>query len=150
MTFNRMTLQYKWDVYLLTAWFKTPEYYMYSIRINFIEKYKVSLEDCAELIRFPKGYIFKAIRVQPWICAQLPGLSKVLWDKDLSDVFDMANELKTSTYGSQIKSNHCITNDERNDLHRTVNARIATNKFKKEQNVLYQSYNRNNQWLVTK
>lgn len=145
-----MNLQYKWDVYLLIAWFNTPELRMYKLRLHFLEKYNVTLEDCAALYRFPHEYICKSVQVQPWICHKLYEISKVLFNKDMSDVFDMANELKTSSYGSNITKNETISRDEKNDLRKTRYARQTVAKQTQEYHDNWEAHKLSNQWGITK
>ena len=89
------TTQFKWDVYLLTMWFKKPAFKMLWVVDNFLRDEKITVEQYIELKRVPRGYIPSSIRVEPFVCS-IPKLGSRLYDLKIEDVFDLALKLKNS------------------------------------------------------
>ena len=145
-----MNLQYKWDIYLITAWFTKPHYKLWKLCKEFKEKYDVTWEDCNELKRYPTAYLSVGVRVQPWICAALPKISNVLWNKEITDVFDMANDLKDSSYGSHIKSNNIILKEDAKEIRQSKEVSRQFIKESKKFKENWDANKRSNQWGVTK
>jgi hypothetical protein len=137
-------------VYLLTAWFTKPHYKLWKLCKEFNEKYNVTREDCSELKRYPTAWFSSSVLVQTWTCAKLPVISSVLWSKDVSDVFDMANDLKESNYGSHIKDNKVIYKKDAKEIRQS---KEVDRQFIKESKKVSDNWNANklsNQWGVTK
>jgi hypothetical protein len=145
-----MELQQKWDIFLMTAWYKTPGMSMLHAKYNFLNKYQKTQEDCIELRRFPWSYASCMQRVQPWICCNLPKLSTILWERDMSDIFDLADKLKTSKMDCVGGLHRMMDKNERYHAEKLTRQEKRLRKAQRIHCNNYTSRLRSNQWLITK
>ena len=149
-----MNLQFKWDVWLITAWFNRPSYYMGSISDEFRHKHNLEFdsEEIRQLKRYPYNYADRKRRVQPWICNALKKLSNVLWNCEISDAFDIAEQLAKTNIDSPFIPviNYLVTEEEKADEIRTKNFLKRKKKADATHQQNWDAHKRSNQWGVTK
>lgn len=96
-----MTKQQKWDCFLITSFYKRPGLPMYQI----INIYNRPIEG---LLRTPKGFLQNGFPCRAFVCNCLKKLSSILWDKSISDAYDIAitlpNSYDTSIHSEPIRS----------------------------------------------
>ena len=145
-----MKLQYKWDVYLLTGWFNHPGVRIVNFQRHFLLKNKLTMDDCESLLRFKTIDGSQFVRVQPFICAQLPKLSKILWNSDISDIFDIADKLTLSNLDVNGSKYRMLTADELKEHHKTKKIHKHAMCSSALMQINYDANLKSNQWHVCK
>lgn len=104
---NKLSLQYKWDVYIWTQALKHSQAKLYFHVMAFMEKHNLDEETFKALLRVPRDqYPAKHETAETFIINGIPKLKAWVFDKDISDVFDIASKLEGTSidsvsYGSQ-------------------------------------------------
>jgi len=142
------TLQFRWDVYLLTNFFKHPGYKVSWLVDTFIQKHKLTMDDYLQLKRIPRGFIPASMRVEPFVANSFSKLSKIIYQIKLEDVFDIALKLKNSKIDT--KANPKISMIDTKDYrkaYKQMKINLSAKEFEKN---LYESQKASNQWHITK
>jgi hypothetical protein len=107
-----MTLQYKWDVWMLTCFFTKQDITCGQAFVMFCEKNKIEFSCAKELKRTPSAFVSKkTIRV---FCLSYLGekFRNYLWTKTIDEIFDIAAELQTSNVQFCAKSSVISKSDK--------------------------------------
>lgn len=102
-------MQYKWDVKLLTNFFNAPNYKIYFIFFNFVRDNNLKIEDYKKLKRIPiadNAYVYKSTDVYLFVASRLKPIYDYIESKDITDVFDIADKLKTSNVDTRLQRDH--------------------------------------------
>lgn len=146
------TDQMKWDRFLVHSFFTSPSVKTYRIAHQFQELHNLSEEQFFALKRVPSR-IYPHMRVEfsRFVCAHLPTIAKVLWQKNKEDSDKIALAInKTNVDTRKVAADENKLRSDRNAIRSNVSvgARVARKIELFNQN--WKSYNRNNQWGVTK
>jgi hypothetical protein len=142
------TMQFRWDVYLLTHFFTKPAFKLYWVVDNFMKKYELTMDDYLALKRVPRGFIPSNIRVEPFVANAFSRLSRIMYDIGIDDVFDVALRLKNSNIDTKPFSR--ISMIERKEYAQAKSKMNVNREIKEFTNHLYESQKASNKWHVAK
>jgi hypothetical protein len=92
-----MQLQYKWDVFMLTRFYRKPDQRMGFIVTEFKQRYMCDDDALTALLRVPKSPTMLRRPVTAFIGIHLKKIADICWKSSVDDVFDIAEKLKSST-----------------------------------------------------
>ena len=142
------TLQFKWDVYLLTHFFTKPAFKLRWVVDDFIRKNRLTVEEYINLKRVPRGYIPGEIRVEPFVANSFSRLSRIMYDISIDDVFDVALKLQGSRIDTKGWSKiPMVDRKEHQEARKQMKRNREINELT---NHLYESQKLSNQWHITK
>ena len=146
------TDQMKWDRFLVHSFYNAPGVKTYRIAHQFCDLHNMSDEHFFALKRVPSR-TFQHMRVEfsRFVCAHLPTIAKVLWEKNKEDADKIALAInKTNVDTRKVAADENKLRSDRNAIRSNVSvgARVARKIGLFNQN--WKSYNRNHQWGVTK
>ena len=102
-----MTKRNKWDCFLITSFYKRPNMPMWKL----MAIYNQPLDG---LVRAPKCYMHTNSMVRVFICNSMKSLCNLLWDKEITDAYDIAMSLPDN-YDVIMDSYSSRTRDENNE-----------------------------------
>jgi len=146
------TDQMKWDRFLVHSFFTSPGVKTHRIARQFQDLHNLSEEHFFALKRVP-ARIYPHMRVEfsRFVCAFLPTIATVLWEKNKEDADKIAVAINKTNVDTRKKAaDESKLRSDRNAIRSNVSvgARVARKIGLFNQN--WKSYNRNHQWGVTK
>ena len=106
---HRVTPQQKWDVFLITSFYKRPNVYMW-------QAIGIFNQDVEGLLRTPVLAHQKYSTVMVFVCNCLPSsLGDHLWTKEITDAYEIALKLPQDSFGTLTKYYGKGTREERDE-----------------------------------
>ena len=146
------TDQMKWDRFLVHSFFNSPSMRTHRVARQFQELHNMSEEHFFALKRVPSPF-FTHMRVQfsRFVSAHLPTIAQVLWDQKKENADKIALAINKSNVDTREKpADKQKMADDQRVIRSGMYADFKSSKLNKTFKDAWDSYNRNNQWGVTK
>lgn len=146
------TDQMKWDRFLVHSFFNSPSMRTYRVVYQFQELHNLSDEHFFALKRVPSPFVMH-MRVQfsRFVSAHLPTIAQVLWDQKKENADKIALAINKSNVDTRKNpADKQSMADDKRVIRSGIYADVKSSKLNKTFRNAWDSYNRNNQWGVTK